>query len=74
VAKLSAAEKDLVLLRDELYGGSWDAMLSDLRNRLEGRPYVFKLARRIEEDIRLIEKLGKMEKEQGINLADHLGD
>ncbi|MFH1551073.1 MAG: hypothetical protein ABIH04_11000 [Planctomycetota bacterium] len=70
--KLSSVERDLVMLRDELYGGSWDAMLSDLKSRLEGKPYVFKLARRIEEDVRLIEELREIEKNEGVNLAEHL--
>ena len=70
--KLSSVERDLVMLRDELYGGSWDAMLSDLKSRLEGKPYVFKLARRIEEDVRLIEELREIEKKEGVNLAEHL--
>ena len=70
--KLSSVERDLVMLRDELYGGSWDAMLSDLKSRLEGKPYVFKLARRIEEDVRLMEELREIEKNEGVNLAEHL--
>ena len=70
--ELSSVERDLVMLRDELYGGSWDAMLSDLKSRLEGKPYVFKLARRIEEDVRLIEELREIEKNEGVNLAEHL--
>jgi len=69
---LSSEEKDLILLRDELYGGSWQAMADDLQGRLDGKPYIFKLVRRIEEDILLIEKLQKIEKEEGINLAEHL--
>ncbi|MBV8878465.1 MAG: hypothetical protein JO332_00740, partial [Planctomycetaceae bacterium] len=42
-AGLSPDEKTLVTLRDELYGGSWDQMLGDLRDRLKGKPYIFKL-------------------------------
>jgi hypothetical protein len=59
----------LVALRDELYGGSWDRMERDLRDRLEGNPYVFKLADRIEEDIERIEKLRRYEKEHGFVLS-----
>ncbi len=72
--KLSSDEKELVLLRDELYGGSWDAMLDDLNSRLEGKPYVFKLARRIEEDITLIGKLRKIEDKEGVNLAELISE
>ena len=72
--KLTPDERGLVLLRNELYDGSWRAMLDDLQSRLEGKPYVFKLARRIEEDIKLIEKLQKIEQDEGVNLTDMLDD
>ena len=72
--ELTPDEKGLVLLRNELYDGSWQAMLEDLQGRLEGKPYVFKLARRIEEDIKLIAKLQKTEKDEGVNLTEMLGD
>ena len=45
-ASLTADERMLIALRDELYGGSWDQMLKDLQERLKGRPYIFKLADR----------------------------
>ena len=68
---LSEEETMLITLRDELYGGSWEKMEQDLRDRLQGRPYIFKLVNRIEEDLHRIEKLKGYEDEQGINLADH---
>jgi hypothetical protein len=67
---LTADEKDLVLLRDELYGGSWDDMLADLKNRLTGKPYIYKLVNRIQKDIEDIERLRAMEKEKGTNLRE----
>lgn len=66
---LSPDQRDLVLLRDELYEGSWDMMLADLKNRLEGKPYIFKLASRIQQDIKNIEELRVLEQEKGINLS-----
>ena len=69
---LSPDEKTLVTLRDELYGGSWEQMLGDLRDRLKGKPYIFKLVNRIQDDIARIEKLSEYEKKHKINLADHL--
>ncbi len=72
--ELTPDEKGLVLLRNELYDGSWQAMLQDLQGRLEGKPYVFKLARRIEQDIKLIEILRKSEEDEGVNLTEMLGD
>jgi len=68
---LSPEEKILVIIRDELYGGSWEEMLEDLNARLETRPYVFKLAGRIESDIERITRLRKLEEEEDIDLADY---
>ena len=62
----------LVSLRDELYEGSWDQMLKDLKDRLEGKPYIFKLVNRISADIQRIDKLREYEKKHRINLADYL--
>jgi hypothetical protein len=72
-AQLSGDERMLVSLRDELYDGSWEQMLKDLKDRLEGKPYIFKLVNRISADIQRIEKLREYEKKHRINLADYLG-
>jgi len=72
VASLSDEEVMLIRLRDELYDGRWDAMLADLNDRLHGRPYVFRLANRIQDDIKRIEKLHRFERQHGVNLADYL--
>ncbi len=72
VALLTEEERMLVLLQGELYEGSWEAMLVDLRSRLEGRPYIFKLANRIKEDIARIEKLQAFEKQHDFRLADYV--
>ena len=69
---LSPDEKTLITLRDELYGGSWEQMLGDLRDRLKGKPYIFKLVNRIQDDIARIEKLSDYEKKHKINLAEYL--
>ena len=45
-------------------------MLDDLRNRLEGKPYIFKLAHRIQDDIARIEKLKTLEEDHNVKLAD----
>ena len=72
VSSLRSEECDLVRLRDELYEGSWDFMQQDLRNRLFGKPYIFKLVNKIESDLETIEKLKDYEQENKINLADYL--
>ena len=72
VERLSPEEKMLITLRDELYGGNWDEMRTDLEERLAGRPYVFKLASRIEDDLARIRKMRAFEEENHVNLRDYL--
>ncbi len=62
----------LVVLKAQLYDGMWEPMLDDLRNRLTGKPYIFKLANRIKEDIRRIEEMQEFEDEHNIDLADYV--
>jgi len=70
VADMTQEEKMLLTLRDELYGGQWDEMQTDLEERLAGRPYVFKLASRIEDDLARIRKMRALEREKRVNLKD----
>jgi hypothetical protein len=72
VDHLSHEEKLLVVLKRELYEGQWEHMLSDLQDRLEGRPYIFKLVNRITEDIERIRQLAAFEREHAIDLADYV--
>jgi len=69
VRSLNREEAQLLALRTYLYEGSWDDMVSDLVARREGRPFVFKLQTRIEEDLQRIEKLRKYEEENGVDLG-----
>ena len=69
---LTPDERMLVTLRDDLYDGSWEQMLRDLSDRLKGKPYIFKLVNRIQDDIQRIEKLQIYESKHKINLADFL--
>jgi hypothetical protein len=71
-AGLTGAERLLINLRDELYEGSWERMLEDLRDRLEKRPYIFKLSSRIEADMAAIEKMRAYEAGNKVNLRDYL--
>lgn len=59
-------------IRDELYGGLWDEMVKDLEARLQAKPYVFKLATRIEDDIVRIRKLREFEQRYQVNLKDYV--
>jgi len=72
VARLSNEHKMLVILKAQLYGGSWEPMLDDLRNRLTGKPYIFKLVNRIKDDIQRIEEMKKFEDEYQVDMADYV--
>ena len=61
---LDDEHKMLVVLKAQLYGGRWDTMLDDLKNRLAGKPYIFKLSSRIKEDVERIEEMKTFEEEQ----------
>jgi hypothetical protein len=67
---LTKEEAMLLVLRDELYTGSWDKMIRDLEDRLKGKPYIFKLVNRIEEDIARIRKIKGYEERHKINLIN----
>ncbi len=72
VRGLREEHRMLVALKTHLYQGSWDPMLDDLRNRLAGKPYIFKLVNRIQDDIERIEDMRRFETEHNINLADYV--
>lgn len=69
---LSEECRMLVVLKAQLYGGDWEPMLDDLRNRLSGKPYIFKLANRIQDDIQRIERMLEFETEHNVDLADYI--
>lgn len=69
VSRLSEQQKMLIVLKSKLYDGCWAAMLDDLRNRLTGKPYIFKLVNRIKDDIETIEQLQAFELEHKVDLA-----
>jgi len=69
---LSDEHRMLVVLKAQLYDGTWEPMLDDLRNRLADKPYIFKLATRIEDDIERIQEMQKFEEEHNINLTDYV--
>ena len=70
VKGLSEEQKMLVVLKSQLYGGSWEPMVDDLQNRLTGKPYIFKLANRIQDDVERIEEMKRFETGHGIDLSD----
>ena len=70
VQGLSPEHRMLVILKSQLYGGRWEPMLDDLKNRLAGKPYIFKLVNRINDDIKRIEAMQEFEQEHQIDLSD----
>jgi len=72
VGRLSDEHRMLVVLKGQLYGGSWEPMLDDLRNRLVGKPYIFKLVNRIKDDIERIEEMRRFEAEHHIDLVEYV--
>lgn len=62
----------LVVLKTQLYGDRWEPMLEDLQNRLEGKPYIFKLVNRIKDDIERIEQMRSFEAEHNVKLSNFL--
>lgn len=69
VANLEQPVKVLIILRDELYEGSWDLMMKDLQSRLKGEPFIFKLANQIDADIQGINRIKAFEEKHSINLG-----
>ncbi|GAF77504.1 unnamed protein product, partial [marine sediment metagenome] len=72
VASLSDEHRMLVVLKAQLYDGTWEPMLDDLKNRLAGKPYIFKLVNRIKDDVERIGQMHKFEKENNVDLADYV--
>lgn len=67
---LTSEERMLVVLKRELYEGSWDEMVVDLQARLEGRPYIFRLAHRIIDDLERIKRLREFERLHDVDLSE----
>ena len=72
VAGLTSEERVLVVLKHALYEDSWDEMLLDLQARLDGRPYIFKLANRIEDDIDRIDRMKEFENRYDADLCEYV--
>ena len=70
--QLSTEHKMLVVLKTQLYGGKWQPMYDDLKNRLEGKPYIFKLANRINDDVERIEEMREFEDKFAVDLSEYV--
>ncbi len=72
IAGLQPFERVLVDLKDQLYEGSWERILEDLRARLDNKPYIYKLSQTIARDVSAIEKMKSYELRQKVNLSELL--
>ena len=69
---LSDRDRMLVLLRDRLYEGRWEEMLSDLRNQIECKPFIFRLKMCRVKDIDRIRRLGEIEAQHRVAFAAYM--
>ena len=72
INSLDQSVKVLIILREELYDGSWELMLKDLQSRLKGEPFIYKLANQIDADIQGIAKIQSFEEKNSINLGKYI--
>ena len=69
ISSLDQSVKVLIILRDELYEGSWDLMIKDLQSRLKGEPFIYKLANQIDADMQSITKIRAFEEKNSLNMG-----
>ncbi|MCW8132605.1 MAG: hypothetical protein KIS92_19810 [Planctomycetota bacterium] len=69
LSRLEPYERVLLDMKNMLYEGSWERVLADLRARLKGEPYVYKLSQTIARDIAAIERIRAYELRHGIDLS-----
>ena len=70
--RLSDEQKLLLVLKRDLYDGDWQPMVQDLNNRLNGKPYMLKLAARIEDDLQRIEQMHQLERHYSVDLTRYI--
>lgn len=70
IARLEPYERVLLDLRDQLYEGSWERILEDLRARLDNKPYLYKLSQTIARDVAAIERMKAYEMRFSVNLSE----
>jgi hypothetical protein len=70
VSRLESFERVLLDLKDQLYEGSWDRILADLKARLDNKPYMYKLGQTISRDMAAIERMRAYEMRNNVNLSD----
>ena len=81
LAGLDEQDTMLILLCQQLYDGIWDDMLSDLHDRLDGKPHLFEwgpMSDRLEATIRshigIIHRLRQVEQTHCVRLTDMIDE
>jgi len=69
IGRLEIYERVLLDLKEHLYEGSWERILSDLKARLDNKPYLFKLSQTITRDLAAIERMKAYEMRHNVNLS-----
>ncbi|HEY3325392.1 MAG TPA: hypothetical protein VGP72_33380 [Planctomycetota bacterium] len=72
IGRLEPYERMLLDLKEQLYEGSWERILEDLRARMDNKPYVFKLSQTIARDVAAIERMKAYEMRQQVSLSELL--
>lgn len=72
LGRMEPHERVLVELKEKLYEGSWERILADLRARVSGQPYIYKLSQTIARDIAAIERMRAYELRHGVELSQLL--
>jgi hypothetical protein len=72
IGRLEPYERVLIDLKEQLYEGSWEQILEDLKARLENKPYLYKLSTAIARDMAAIERMKAYEMRQRVSLAELL--
>src|ERR1051325_4295410 len=69
IGRLEPYERVLIDLKDQLYEGSWERILEDLRARMDNKPYIYKLSQTITRDVAAIERMKSYEMRQKVSLS-----
>jgi hypothetical protein len=69
IARLEGYERVLLDLKDQLYEGSWERILGDLKARMDNKPFIYKLSQTIARDLAAIERMKAYEMRQQVNLS-----
>lgn len=74
LAKATDADRMLLDVLEILYVGRWEDLLEDLQAASQGKPHVFKIADRVQEDLARARKMWELETKYGVRLRSLIGE